>query len=448
MRPINVSGLATSVAVGTSNITATSGTIVGSTTLTVTPVPLVSIAVTTTSGTPPPPVAPGGTLQLIATGSYGDGSTKDLTGSATWLSSNPSVATITAGGLATGVSPGTSTISAALSGITGTATLTVTNPVKSIKVTPANPPLPVGITLQFTATATFFDHTTGDITHDPPTSWTSFDPTVATVSSQAPTQGLARAIKAGATTIQASSGGVNGSTILTVNNGTLQSIAITPQSATISLRDQQAYTAMGTYINPAGVFDITNSATWSSATPTVATITTGGFATGIAPSSTTIGAALDGKTDSTLLTVAITPNPLTLALVATVSGSTASGVSKGTANIRATFTYASTTATGSTQLTVNSATLASIAVTPTTALLAPSTTLGFTATGTFSDGSTQNVNNLVTWSTSDASVVTVTTSGSATGQKAGSAVITATYGALPRAPQTSSWKQVHCKPLT
>jgi trimeric autotransporter adhesin len=81
---------------------------------------------------------------------------------------------------------------------------------------------------------------------------------------------------------------------------------------------------------------------------------------------------------------------------------------------------------GTTALTVSAATLSSIAVTPASALLAPSTTLGFTATGTFSDGTKQNVNNLVTWSTSDASVVTINTNGSATGQKAGSAVITAT----------------------
>lgn len=552
---INVSGLATGVAAGTLIISASSGSITGTTTLTVTAAALVSIAVTPASAT----VAPNGQQAFTAMGTYASGPPQNITTSVTWNAT--AGASINPAGLAIGTTPGaTSTITATLNGIVSNqATLTVTNPIVSIAVTPANPSIPGGITVQFTATATFSDHTTGNITST--AAWTSSDPTVATVSSQTPTQGLATSIKAGTTTIQASSGGLNGSTILTVTPAVLQSIAIGPPNAlnaTISLRDQLAYTATGTYTSPPGTFDVTDSATWSSTAPAVAGITTGGFATGIAPGSTTIGAALSGKTDSTSLTVnadnvtaiAITPNPLTLAQgtsraltatgtllngstlnitslvtwsssnatvatasggnaraltpgssnitatlnsqtgllpltvsnatitsvtvtplnptiavgtklgfsaiggffdgtnhtsqtitndcawasgtpsVATMSGFIASGVSQGTANISATFTYASATAADSTQLTVSNATLASIVVTPTTAILAPSTTLGFTATGTFSDGSKQNVNDLVTWSSSDASVVAINSNGSATGQKAGSAVITATAGAL------------------
>jgi len=66
------------------------------------------------------------TQQFTATGTYSDGSTADLTELVTWTSSNHDVATITASGLATGVSKGTVTITAASNGVTDTATLTVT----------------------------------------------------------------------------------------------------------------------------------------------------------------------------------------------------------------------------------------------------------------------------------------------------------------------------------
>ena len=121
---VNTTGLATGMTAGTTTISATSGTITGTTVLTVNPAPLVSIAVTPATAT----VAPNGTQQFTATGTYADHSTQNITSSVTWSASVG--ATITAGGLATGVTPGnTATIMATLGGVSGTATLDVTNPV-------------------------------------------------------------------------------------------------------------------------------------------------------------------------------------------------------------------------------------------------------------------------------------------------------------------------------
>ena len=82
---------------------------------------LTSIAVTPAN----PSIEVGGTQQFTATGTYSDGSTQNLTGSVTWASSNTGVATINSAGLATAVSAGSTTISATLSGVTGSTTLTV-----------------------------------------------------------------------------------------------------------------------------------------------------------------------------------------------------------------------------------------------------------------------------------------------------------------------------------
>jgi hypothetical protein len=77
-------------------------------------------------------VLPGQTEQFMAMGMYSDNSTQDLTNQVTWASSNPAVATISAGGVATAVAPGTSTISAALNSMSGSMLLTVNGPLVSM----------------------------------------------------------------------------------------------------------------------------------------------------------------------------------------------------------------------------------------------------------------------------------------------------------------------------
>jgi hypothetical protein len=77
----------------------------------------------------------GNTQQLIATGTYSDGSTLNITAQAGWTSSNTGVASANRNGLALAVSPGTTTVSAMLSGITGSTTLNVQPNLLSIATT-------------------------------------------------------------------------------------------------------------------------------------------------------------------------------------------------------------------------------------------------------------------------------------------------------------------------
>jgi uncharacterized protein YjdB len=168
---------------------------------------LVSMAVTPANTS----IAAGTTQQFTATGTYSNGSTQNLTSTATWGSSAPSVATIAAGGLAKAVKTGASTITAALSSITGSTTLTVTAPVLvSMAVTPANTSIAAGTTQQFTATGTYSNGSTQNLTST--ATWSSSAPGVATIS----TTGLASAVAAGQTTIEAALGAINGSATLNV----------------------------------------------------------------------------------------------------------------------------------------------------------------------------------------------------------------------------------------
>jgi hypothetical protein len=98
------------------------------------------------------------TQQMTAVAAYSDGSTGTLsagtncTGNTVcWSSSDPTVASISEGGLLTGLSAGTSTITAASGAITATTTATAAEVVTSMTITPAT----AGITANGTDTVNF-----------------------------------------------------------------------------------------------------------------------------------------------------------------------------------------------------------------------------------------------------------------------------------------------------
>ena len=73
-------------------------------------------------------------------GTFSNNTTQDITSLVTWASATPAVATINAAGVATGVTVGTSSISATMNGVTGSTVLTVTPAptLTSIMVMPAS----------------------------------------------------------------------------------------------------------------------------------------------------------------------------------------------------------------------------------------------------------------------------------------------------------------------
>jgi hypothetical protein len=74
----------------------------------------------------PPTIAPGSTAQLAALANYTDGSSKDVTAAVQWHSSDTSILTISATGLAAGVHVGDVNITAASSaGVSGTQSIVV-----------------------------------------------------------------------------------------------------------------------------------------------------------------------------------------------------------------------------------------------------------------------------------------------------------------------------------
>ncbi len=97
----------------------------------------------------------GGTFQFTAQTYYSDGSVQDGTSLVTWASSNTSVATIVAGGLATGVGVGSTSITATQFGVSASTMLTVSTPAAvSVSVSPQTTATGISQTVSFTANVT------------------------------------------------------------------------------------------------------------------------------------------------------------------------------------------------------------------------------------------------------------------------------------------------------
>lgn len=124
----------------------------------------------------------GKSVQLTAVAGYDDGTSKKLTTSVTWSSSDSSVASVSSSGVLKGVSAGTATITASQLDKSGTtsAMITLSN-VESIVVAPSTSSIRGGETQAFTATAILDDGTSVDATDA--VTWKSSNTDVAKISS-------------------------------------------------------------------------------------------------------------------------------------------------------------------------------------------------------------------------------------------------------------------------
>lgn len=320
-------------------------------------------------------VGVGATSKLTATGTYSNGKTADITSSVTWQSADSTIASVAPKtNVVTGIKIGNTTITATMGGITSpTDKVTVTAAtLASIAITPASASVTKGNTVTFTATGTYSDGTTGNISGS--VTWASANPNTASVSGTGVTTGNA----IGTTSIAAAMSGITSPAAnVTVSAAILNSIAIIPASAVIAVGTTAQLAATGTY-SDATTADISSIATWVSAAPGTASVGSAGLVTGVAVGATGVTAALNGITSPAA------------------------------------------------PITVNAVTLTGIAITPASATITIGGSTTFTATGTYSNGATGNISGSVTWNSSNTAVATINASGIASGVSGGSTSITAT----------------------
>ena len=323
-----------------------------------------------------PSIQTGATQQFTATATQANGTSIDVSGQVTWTSSNTSVASVNSSGLAIALKPGTTTITATYGSTSGNTTVTVTSAsLSSILVTPNNPSVPVAFTLQLTATGIFLDGTNFDMTTQ--ATWTSSNNSVATVGGT----GLVRGIAPGSVTITATLGDISGTTTIMVTSATLTSISLSPASPSIPSTPAgitQQFISIGAFSDGTSL-DISTQVTWGSSNTSVATVNSSGLATSVAAGFSIITATYQ-----------------------TISGSTI--------------------------LTVTSAALTSISVTPINPNVLQGNTQQFMAIGTYSDGTSRDITSQVIWRSNNISVARVDSTGLATAVAPGTATISASSG--------------------
>ena len=430
---VSAAGLVTGVAGGSSAITATLGSVMGTATVTVSAPTITAISVSPDDMTLPIGVGEQYTVSAV----YSDGSIQDLVSGVTWGSSDPSIASVDGNGLATTVAAGTATITATVGTFTDSSTITVVAAhLLSITVSPATVSMAPGTQQAFTATGVFDDGSTQVLTS---VQWSSSAASVMTIDAN----GLGKAVAAGASTVTATSGAVSGTSSVTVTSATLVSLAIAPLKSNMPSGATKQFTATGTFSDNS-TQDLTLLVLWSSSSVSVATIDNTGLVSSVAPGSTTIGASYGSISQTTTLTVStvdlvsITISPLNptvethtslkftaIGVYSDGSTTTLTGVSwrssknnlanmhGGSGILRAkkagtvTVTASVSGLSGSTTVTIGSGTLVSVAITPVNASVSAGATQQYVATGTFSDGSTQDVSINSHWSSSTPSVATI-----------------------------------------
>ena len=277
---VDINGLVTGISTGTSTVTATATmgttTVTGTSLITVTPSTVNPVLTSITISPVNPSIAIGSTTQFTATGLDQNGVALVTQPLFDWTSSNMNTGTIGLdNGMFTAVAAGTSTITVTSEGTTvlsTTTTATVSAPLvlTTINVAPVNPSINVGSTTQFTAIG--LDQNGAALATQPVFTWTSSNPSVASVGS---TTGIATGASVGTTTITATSGTVTGTTVLTVNapvfTPVLTSITIAPVNPTLAVGSSTQFTAVG--LDQNGVALVTQPLfDWTSSSSTVGTI--------------------------------------------------------------------------------------------------------------------------------------------------------------------------------
>ena len=287
-------GVAASAAQGTTTIAASAGGVSGSATLTVTTPTLVLITVS-----PQGAILPlGATQQFAATGVYTDGSTQDLTASATWSSSATVVAVINSGGVAAGLFQGTANIQASVGSLSASTTMSVGAPaLVSIAVSPATATIALGTSQQYQATGTYSDGSTQAIAPSL-VAWSSGTPAVAAVNSS----GFATTLSQGTATLTGAFESFSTAVSLTVAPPSLVSISVIPNAASIAVGATQQLNVTGNFTD-GSTQNFTSNTAWASSNPGVIGVSSAGLATAVATGNATITATAQSMNGTAALVV-------------------------------------------------------------------------------------------------------------------------------------------------
>lgn len=214
-------------------------------------------------------LAAGSAMSLKATTSI-KGTQADISALATWSSSNTQVASVSEGGVVTGIAPGSAVITASAAGMTTTVPITVTNAkLTGLALNPQGISMPLGLVQQFAATATYSNGATGDAGSS--IAWSVSPTNVASIDAT----GLLSSLAPGSFTVIATSGlgnnAVTATATGTVTTAVITLLDVTPASLSLPDGNAQPFHAW-VQLSSGTQQDVTSSVQWTSSNTAVATI--------------------------------------------------------------------------------------------------------------------------------------------------------------------------------
>lgn len=233
---------------------------------------LQSIAVTA----PAQALHPGTTMELSAVGTYSDGGRLVLREGVEWASDKQDVAVVTPEGMVTAAAAGAAGVTATLDGVSGRFDLSVTTDgtLTALRISPAEAALDPGGKLQLTAEGTYSDGSLGKLNVS--ALWSSSNPGIAMVDGD----GLVTANRAGTATVSAAEGGLQGTSIITVNNpppAKVSGLLIDPDELTIKDGRTAQFAAVASYTD--GTSKAVTNVTWTTGSSKIATVSASGLVT-------------------------------------------------------------------------------------------------------------------------------------------------------------------------
>jgi trimeric autotransporter adhesin len=413
--------------------------------------------------------------QLQALGQFSNGELLDITAQVTWTSDDSNIAAFSRGvpGNVAGIDAGTVTVTAALDGISGEGTVTVTGArVVQLVITPPIIVTPAGGDVRLRASAVFSNDDAVDVTTE--AIWFSENEQVAEIRQVGDSIRL-EAVSAGVTTIRATYGGVTVTASVTVTPAVLESLAVTPAVLSLPAGNARQLILVGTY-SDASRSNLTFQAEWSTSDGDIVVVGNqdqAGVVTGRAPGRATVTARIDNQsiqvavtvTDAELVAIQVQPGRATVpagdqvsltcfgvysdnslrgltedaawssdtpqtAQVSNAPGErgNVTGVALGAAVIRARFEGFEDTG----RVEVTEEEVVSVFVLPGQGLIVAGRSQNFNAFATYTNGSTQVVTQEAVWTSNRSAVAQVSnadnTRGRVAGIEPGQATITAAFG--------------------
>ncbi len=326
---------------------------------------------------------------FVATATYTDSTVREVTNSVSWQASGDSL--ILSPGSLRALGSSSETIKASLSELSSEATLHKSS-AELVSVHLAHPSSTIGdgalVPLQLIGV--FTDGSQEDVSEL--ADWTSAATSVATVSDTSGSKGRLRALAPGNSLVSASLGALSASQTLSVATPSLSSLVIQAPTTSVPVGLSVGLKAIGRYSNGMEL-DLSSAVAWTSDTPSVLSIASGGLVTAVS-------------------------SGLNVTITATLSiGASASATLK---------------------MSATSSTLDSVVVSGVSSPLSVGDRPVLTATAQYSDGQELDVSSLATWSSASPAVVAVSnlsgSRGRLTALSSGSANLTASYASVPSAP--------------